>query len=102
MEIRLPLRYREVGEEQWLDSATSNISRTGALFEGQRQHQAGSVLQIDLRLPAVRAMQEEGAQFVSLGRIVRSVQQGEPDARGVTLAVQFLEYQLSRGPGRDS
>ncbi|HSE50388.1 MAG TPA: PilZ domain-containing protein [Terriglobales bacterium] len=102
MEIRLPLRYREVGKEQWLDSATRNISRTGLLFHGDRTYAAGSTLEIDLRLPAVRAMHQEGAQFVSLGRIVRTVQQGEAEGRGVTLAVQFLEYQLSRGSGHDS
>ena len=101
MDIQLPLRYRELGEQEWFDSATSNISRTGVLFHGSRIHQAGSVVQIDLRLPVVKKIDEEGAQFVSFGRVVRSIQQGEGD-RCVALAVQFLEYQFSRGSGSDS
>lgn len=99
MEIRLPLRYRELGTEHWNESATQNISRTGVLFQASTPHANGSLVQIDLRLPPVRPLQEqEGAQFVSLGRIVRSVM----DGGDVRLAVQFLEYQLSRPAGTDS
>ncbi len=99
MDIRLPLRYREVGTEHWTESATQNISRTGVLFQASTPHATGSLVQIDLRLPPVRPLQEQqGAQFVSLGRIVRSVM----DGRDVTLAVQFLEYQLSRHGDTDS
>jgi hypothetical protein len=99
MDIRLPLRYREVGVEEWTESATQNISRTGVLFQTSSLHVTGSLVQIDLTLPAVRPLQEpKGAQFVSLGRIVRTVMAGDD----VALAVQFLEYQLTRRADTDS
>lgn len=99
MDIRLPLRYREVGAEEWTESATENISRTGVLIQTSTPHVAGAMVQIDLRLPAVRPLREpEGAQFVSLGRVVRSVMAGSD----VALAVQFLDYQLTRRAGTDS
>ncbi len=99
MEIRLPLRYREVGAEQWTESATRNISRTGVLFQANTPQTLGTLVQLDLRLPAVRPLHEsEGAQFVSLGRVVRAVTAGND----VTLAVQFLEYQFTRHAGNDS
>lgn len=100
MEIRLPLRYREVGAEEWTESATQNISRTGLLFQANTPHVPGSLLQIDLSLPAVRPLQESrGAQFVSLGRVVRSITHRGHDA---ALAVQFLEYQFTRRARTDS
>jgi hypothetical protein len=102
MEIQLPLRYREVGQDEWLDSATRNISRTGALFQAHREYDAGVVLQIDLRLPAVPRMEAEGAQFMSFGRIVRSVAASGTGQYHVALAVQFLEYQFSRRTQDDS
>ena len=95
MQIRLPLRYREIGSEAWQESATENISRTGVLFASRQQFRDGELVQIDLRLPAVRPMAEDGAQFSSLARVVRSVANSST-TEGVALAVQFLEYQFSR------
>jgi hypothetical protein len=95
MQIRLPLRYREVGAEAWQESATDNISRTGVLFASRQDFQAGELVQIDLQLPAVRPISEDGAQFTSLARVVRSIAQTSA-SDGVSLAVQFLEYQFSR------
>ncbi len=95
MQIRLPLRYREVGSESWQESATENISRTGVLFASRQPFHTGELVQIDLRLPAVRPMSEDGAQFTSLARVVRSIAQAST-TDGVSLAVQFLEYQFSR------
>ena len=102
MEMRLPLRFRARGSEPWLESATENISRTGLLFSTDQEYSAGSVLEIDLRLPSVRAMEEQGARLQSLARIVRAVVRSDPAGRGVGLAVQFLEYQMSRRTSSDS
>lgn len=94
MEIRLPLRYREVGSEQWLESETSNISRTGVLFRCDKEFQAGELVQIDLRLPAVKPVAEERAQFASVGRVARCI---ASSGLGVELAVQFLQYEFTKG-----
>jgi len=96
------LRFRETGTEAWVESSTENISRTGVLFNSSQQYPPGSVLELDLRLPAVRTMQDQGAQLQSLGRIVRSFVSPDATGREVGLAVQFLEYQMSRRTSVDS
>jgi hypothetical protein len=49
--IKLPLRYREIGTTPWLKGSTVNISRTGVLFQAERDFPVQTVLEMRIRFP---------------------------------------------------
>ena len=94
--LHLPLRYRRLGEKQWHDGKTENISRSGMLFQADELLQPSSQLEINLVLPAEIAGLS-ATEVVCRGEVVRTV-----EANGKTLspalAARILQYHFQHGP----
>jgi PAS domain S-box-containing protein len=95
-QLRLPLRYRRVGEKDWHDGTTENISRSGMLFKTEEVVQPNSQLEINLVLPAEIAGLT-ATEVVCRGEVVRTV---EPhgEALSPALAARILQYHFQHGP----
>jgi len=95
-QLHLPLRYRRLGEKQWHEGTTENISRSGLLFQADELLQPASQLEINLVLPAEIAGLSE-TEVVCRGEVVRTIER-----RGETmtpaLAARILQYHFQHGP----
>ena len=93
--LELPVRYRRIGEAEWLDGKTENISHSGVLFH------AGQALGIDTPVEIRIALRVAtpagtGSEVICRARIVRAeTRPAEPPA---AMAAAFSEYQLVPGP----
>ena len=93
--IHLPLRYRRLGEKNWHEGTTENISRSGMLFQADELLQPSVMLEINLVLPAEIAGLS-ATEVVCRGEVVRTV---EPNGGGVSpaLAARILQYHFQHG-----
>ena len=93
--LHLPLRYRLLGEQRWLQGTTENISRSGLLFQGEEVLQPNAQLEINLVLPAEIAGLA-ATEVVCRGEVVRTI--GTPGS-GVSpaLAAKILQYHFQHG-----
>ncbi len=93
--LHLPLRYRLLGEQRWLEGTTENISRSGLLFQAEEMLQPNAQLEINLVLPAEIAGLA-ATEVVCRGEVVRAV--GTP-GKGVSpaLAAKILQYHFQHG-----
>src|SRR6202044_2648667 len=94
-QLHLPLRYRQLGEQNWHEGKTENISRSGMLFQAEEMVQTSAQLEINLVLPAEIAGLS-ATEVVCRGEVVRSV-----EANGSTLspalAARILQYHFQHG-----
>jgi PAS domain S-box-containing protein len=95
-QLRLPLRYRRVGETQWHVGTTENISRSGMLFRTDDVLEPNSQLEINLVLPAEIAGLS-GTEVVCRGEVVRAIEY-EGDSVSPALAARILQYHFQHGP----
>jgi hypothetical protein len=93
--LELPVRYRPVGEAQWLDGKTENISHSGVLFHAEKSLGIDTPVEIKIALPVVTPA-GTGSEVICRARIVRTETRFEESA--AALAAAFSEYQLVRGP----
>jgi len=95
-QLRLPLRYRRLGEAQWHVGKTENISRSGMLFEADELLEPAVQLEINLVLPKEIAGLSE-TEVVCRGEVVRTV---EPHGEMLSpaLATRILQYHFQHGP----
>jgi len=95
-QLHLPLRYRRVGESDWHEGTTENISRSGMLFQTDEVLQPSSQLEINLVLPAEIAGLS-ATEVVCRGEVVRSI---APNGGMVSpaLAARILQYHFQHGP----
>jgi len=93
--LHLPLRYRKVGEQGWRQGTTSNISRSGLLFNAEEVLQPNSQLEINLVLPAEIAGLSP-TEVVCKGEVVRSVE-SEGATTSPSLAAKILQYHFQHG-----
>jgi PAS domain S-box-containing protein len=95
-QLHLPLRYRRLGENQWHEGKTENISRSGMLFQADEPLQPSVQLEINLVLPAEIAGLSS-TEVVCRGEVVRRV---EPDGKALSpaLAARILQYHFQHGP----
>jgi CheY-like chemotaxis protein len=93
--LHLPLRYRRLGEQNWHEGTTENISRSGMLFEADELLQPSAQLEINLVLPAEIAGLS-ATEVVCRGEVVRTVQ---PNGGTVNpaLAARILQYHFQHG-----
>jgi PAS domain S-box-containing protein len=93
--LHLPLRYRLLGEQRWLEGTTENISRSGLLFQAEEMLQPNAQLEINLVLPAEIAGLA-ATEVVCRGEVVRAI--GTP-GKGVSpaLAAKILQYHFQHG-----
>ena len=95
-QLHLPLRYRRLGEKDWHDGKTQNISRSGMLFQADEVLQPSSQLEINLVLPAEIAGLSE-TEVVCRGEVVRTVE-GQEGSISPALAARILQYHFQHGP----
>jgi hypothetical protein len=93
--LRLPLRYRLLGEDGWREGTTENISRSGMLFQAEESIANNAQLEINLVLPAEIAGLS-AAEVVCRGEVVRSVEGGASKVSPV-LAAKILQYHFQHG-----
>ncbi len=93
--LHLPLKYRLIGEHDWLAGTTENISRSGLLFRAQEAVAANAQLEINLVLPAEIAGLAS-AEVVCRGEVVRTVE-GETPSMNPALAAKILQYHFQHG-----
>lgn len=95
-QLHLPLRYRRLGEKQWHEGKTENISRSGLLFQADEALQPNSQLEISLVLPAEIAGLS-ATEVVCRGEVVRTVESAEKSI-SPALAARILQYHFQHGP----
>jgi hypothetical protein len=93
--LHLPLRYRRLGEQNWHDGTTENISRSGMLFQADELLQPSAQLEINLVLPAEIAGLS-ATEVVCRGEVVRTI---KPNGGTVNpaLAARILQYHFQHG-----
>lgn len=89
--LDMPLQYRSVGEKQWHEARTENISRSGVLFRTE------DVLDIDteVEMTFVLPLTPAPPAIVCRGRVVRTVLAGG-DGRRPGLAATISRYRFQR------
>ncbi len=95
-QLHLPLRYRRLGEQQWHEGKTENISRSGLLFQADGPMQPNAQLEINLVLPAEIAGLS-ATEVVCRGEVVRTVESHEKSL-SPALAARILQYHFQHGP----
>jgi len=93
--LHLPLKYRIIGHDDWLEGETENISRSGMLFRAAESIPASAQLEINLVLPAEIAGLS-AAEVVCKGEIVRTVDPEVP-TMNPALAAKILQYRFQHG-----
>jgi hypothetical protein len=93
--LQLPLKYRQLGQNDWRTGTTENISRSGMLFRAEEAIAPNAQLEINLVLPAEIAGLS-AAEVVCRGEVVRTV---ESDSSTVhpALAAKILQYHFQHG-----
>jgi PAS domain S-box-containing protein len=94
-DLHLPLKYRMVGESNWRDGTTENISRSGMLFQAEESLSPSAQLEINLVLPAEIAGLA-AAEVVCRGEVVRTVE-GESPTVNHALAAKIIQYHFQHG-----
>jgi PAS domain S-box-containing protein len=94
-QLRLPLQYRRLGEKNWHEGTTANISRSGMLFHAEELLQPSAQLEISLVLPAEIAGLS-ATQVVCRGEVVRTVNP-EGSTMNPALAAKILQYHFQHG-----
>ena len=88
------MKYRPLGEQDWREATTENISRSGLLFQADEMISPNAQLEINLVLP-VEIAGLTAAEVVCRGEVVRSQETGEKTAN--TLAAKILQYRFQHG-----
>jgi hypothetical protein len=87
-DLRLPIRYRALGEREWREGRTENISRSGILFRTPGPVELDTSLEMRFELPAGRFLPE----VVCTGRVVRAILSRSRSAP--VIAATIADYRL--------
>ncbi len=93
--LQLPLKYRQLGENDWRTGTTENISRSGMLFRAEEAIQPNVQLEINLVLPAEIAGLS-AAEVVCRGEVVRT-EGPDSSTMQTALAAKILQYHFQHG-----
>jgi PAS domain S-box-containing protein len=93
--LNLPLKYRQIGQRDWLVGTTENISRSGMLFRAEELISPNVQLEINLVLPPEIAGLA-AAEVMCRGEVVRTVKPETP-AMSPALAAKILQYHFQHG-----
>jgi PilZ domain len=91
--LRLPIRYRTVGEAGWKDGVTENISRSGVLFRAADLLRVDTPIEMRLVLP-VAGRTEQLPEILCQGHIVRTVFDVGKDQQQPALAATITRYRI--------
>ena len=90
--IETTIRYRNVGQNEWYEGKTENISRSGVLFRAKYMVALRTRIEMNFPLP-VGGPGVRGASVKCLGHVVREASQvGSASETG--LAATIEHYQL--------
>ena len=92
--IQTPLRYRESGASDWIDSRTINISRSGLLFHAPVALAPKTMLEMQILFPS-EITGGSPANVVCLGPVVRTEPSAVPDVHP-SLAAAIMQYRFKR------
>jgi hypothetical protein len=92
--LELPLKYRPLGSDEWLEGTTENISSSGVLFRTDHPFDIDTPIEVDIALLPGRAT---GSDVLCQGRIVRAEKR---PALPAEVAVVFSDYEFVRQNGR--
>ena len=70
--LQMPMSFRPLGESEWRDALTANVSRTGVLFLTESTLAPETKLEMKLTLPASIAGQAAG-EILCRGEVVRAL-----------------------------
>ena len=92
--LHLPVRYRPVGEPEWHQGQTENISHTGALFSAEDLLPVDTRVEFRLVLSTTAGGDKQQHPEVSgLGRVVRTVMPAGSQARpGFAVAIERYDF----------
>jgi PAS domain S-box-containing protein len=93
--LHLPLKYRQLGEQDWRQGTTENISRSGMLFRAEEMISPNVQLEINLVLP-VEIAGLTSAEVICRGEVVRILEPGEKTT-SPALAAKILQYRFQHG-----
>jgi PAS domain S-box-containing protein len=93
--LHLPLKYRQLGEQDWRQGTTENISRSGMLFRAEEMISPNVQLEINLVLP-VEIAGLTSAEVICRGEVVRILAPGEKTT-SPALAAKILQYRFQHG-----
>ncbi len=88
--IQVPMRYRAIGQVNWLEGKTENISRSGVLFRGEGPVDPNRPVEMTFILP-VEISDEAPAEVICFGHVVRKVSSSDVEARPA-LAAMIEDY----------
>jgi PAS domain S-box-containing protein len=95
--LHIPIQYRAVGQVEWRDGTTENISRSGVLFRADGVLEPNAQVEITLMLP-FEIFGLSSTEVFCKAEVVRTVttqaQTVEP-----AVAAKFLNYHFHRGAG---
>jgi DNA-binding response OmpR family regulator len=98
--LSLPLKYRQLGRDDWHVGTTENISRSGVLFRAEEIVPTNVQLEISLVLPAEIAGLA-AAEVVCRGEVVRTMEPESP-SMSPALAAKILQYHFQHGKAAEA
>ena len=88
--LELPIRYRRVGDLEWLDGITEDISHSGVLFRVEQTFDVDTAIDVRIVLPAAMPA-GTASEVVCQARIVRAEMSR---AERAALAAAFSQQRL--------
>ena len=93
-DLRVPVRYRAFGGDDWHEGSTENMSRTGLLFRTDRLLPVSTSIEMLVALP----IGPGGAEIRCRGRVVRTLPSAAPDSLPA-VAATISTYRFLSGSG---
>jgi hypothetical protein len=91
---QVPLRFRILGETEWVSGTAENISRSGVLFRTHRPVSRSQQIEFQLTLPA-EVTGHSSIEVACQGEVVRTIDAAT--ARPLGVAARILKYQFLPG-----
>src|SRR5262249_17821065 len=89
--LRLPVRYRSVGDNRWHEGTTESISHSGVLFRAEDSPKPGTAIEMRFSLSAGST----ALVVASYGFVVRTVSPISPDA-SPAVAATIVDFTFVR------
>ncbi len=90
--LDLTVRYRPVGDVEWREAQTGNISSSGVLLRADDDLPVETRLEMRLAL-SLREPAARGGEVSCVGRVVRVVAEPDADPRGFAVAIDEYAFQ---------
>ena len=88
--LTLPMRYRPLGQTQWRNVKTANVSSSGVLFLASERLWAGQQLEIEISMTAALL---KPSRIVATSEVIRQ----ESGTHLLVTAVHHTQYRMAEG-----